>query len=116
MEHPGTLSRPTMSIQPHGSDYWLKMPTEKLHAALSTELEDGGNAKVIKAILDTRNSGQIAKAMLAVAESNRALTEELDKIAARNQATSERLGRITITVSILAAVAAIGALIAVLRK
>jgi CHASE3 domain sensor protein len=105
-----------MSIHPHATEYWLKMPTEKLQAALSTEAEDGANIKVIKAILETRNSGQIAKAMITVSESNRALTEELKKIAARNEATSARLGRVTITVSILAAIAAIGAAIAVLRK
>ena len=105
-----------MSIHPHGTDYWLKMPTEKLQAALSSEPEDGGNAKVIKAILETRNSGQIAKAMVAISESNRAMMEELQRISARNEATSQRLGRVTITVSVLAAIAALGAIIAVLRR
>ena len=116
MDLPRSLTRSPMSIHPHGTDYWMKMPTEKLQAALSVEVGDGGNAQVIKAILETRNSGQIAKAMVAVAESNRALTEELQKISARNEATSLRLGRITITVSVLAALAAIGAILAVLRR
>ena len=105
-----------MSIHPHAAEYWLKMPTEKLQAALSSEPEDGGNSKVIKAILETRNSGQIAKAMLAVTESNRALAEELRKVTARNDAISKRVGRVTITVSLLAAIAAVGASIALLRR
>ena len=116
MEPPRPLTRSPMTIHPHGTDYWMKMPTEKLQAALSVEPEDGGNSQVIKAILETRNTGQIAKAMIAVSESNRALTEELQKITAQNEATSKRLGRVTVTVSILAAVTVISALIAILRK
>lgn len=111
-----SFTRSPMSIQPHGTDYWMKLPTEKLQAALSIEPEDGGNAQVIKAILETRNTGQIAKAMLAVSESNRALTEELQRITAQNDATSQRLGRITVTVSILAAVTVLGATVALLRR
>jgi seryl-tRNA synthetase len=92
------------------------MPTEKLQAALSSEPDDGGNSKIIKTILETRNSSQIAKAMLAVTESNRTLAEELRKVTARNDAISKRVGRVTITVSLLAAIAAVGASIALLRR
>jgi hypothetical protein len=105
-----------MSIHPHAAEYWMKMPTEKLQEALSTEADDGGNAKVIRAILDTRNSSQIARAMMAVSESNRALTEEIKQVAVRNETTSVRLGRITIALSILATIAALGSWVAVLLK
>ena len=105
-----------MSIHPQPPEYWLKMPTEKLQEALSNEADDGGNAKVIRAILDTRNSGQIAKAMMAVTESNRALVEEIKQIAIRNQSTSVRLGRLTIALSILATVTGLGAWVAILLK
>jgi hypothetical protein len=105
-----------MSIHPHAAEYWMKMPTEKLQEALSSEAEDGGNSKVIRAILDTRNSSQIARAMMAVTESNRALVEEIRQIAIRNQSTSVRLGRITIWLSILATVTGLGAWVAILLK
>jgi len=115
MDETRSFTRSPMSIHPLGGD-WLKMPTERLQAALAAEPEDSGNAKVIRSVLEARSTAQMAKTLATVAESNRALTEQLKKISARNEATSRRLGRITFTLFLLAAIAVGGAVFVGLRK
>lgn len=115
MDEPRSFTRSPMSLNPHAGD-WLKMPTEKLEAALAAEPPDSGNARTIKSILDSRNAAQVAKALAAVADQNRAMTEELQKIATQNSATSKRLARVAVIVSVLTVIAVIAAVICVLRR